>query len=376
MFGDVYTGKKVLITGHTGFKGSWLAMWLQELGANIVGYSLNPPSNPNHFDLLIQPSGPLTLRPSDPPTLQSVIGDILDADKLFDTFQRYRPEIVFHMAAQPLVRYSYRNPVETFETNVMGTINVFEACRNTDSVRAVVNVTSDKCYENREWVWGYHENDPMGGYDPYSASKGCAELITASYRRSFFNAEASALLASARAGNVVGGGDWADDRLIPDIMRAVSNNEKVIIRNPGHTRPWQHVLEPLSGYLMLGQKLLEARQEFAEGWNFGPGDESNIEVELVVKKMKECWNKIDYCFQPSNPPTLQPSDLHEAGLLKLDCSKAHSRLNWKPVWDFDKTISVTARWYREFYENGTINSKMDLDEYIRDAREKGLRWAV
>src|SRR5208283_3356263 len=266
MFGDVYTGKKVLITGHTGFKGSWLAMWLQELGANIVGYSLNPPSNPNHFDLLIQPSGPLTLRPSDPPTLQSVIGDILDADKLFDTFQRYRPEIVFHMAAQPLVRYSYRNPVETFETNVMGTINVFEACRNTDSVRAVVNVTSDKCYENREWVWGYHENDPMGGYDPYSASKGCAELITASYRRSFFNAEASALLASARAGNVVGGGDWADDRLIHDIMRAVSNNEKVIIRNPGHTRPWQHVLEPLSGYLMLGQKLLEARQEFAEGW--------------------------------------------------------------------------------------------------------------
>src|SRR5208337_3619809 len=226
MFGDVYRGKHVLITGHTGFKGSWLALWLRQLGANIIGYSLDPPTTPNHFDLLIHHSITPLLQPSNPLTLQSVIGDIRDPNKLVETFQTYKPEIVFHMAAQPLVRYSYKDPVETFETNVMGTINVLEACRQTESVKVVINITSDKCYENKEWVWGYRESDPMGGYDPYSASKGCAELVTNSYRRSFFSS--SLLLASASAGNLIGAGDWAADRLIPDIMRAVSRNERVV----------------------------------------------------------------------------------------------------------------------------------------------------
>ena len=382
MFGGFYNKIKVLITGHTGFKGSWLALWLANLGADVTGYSLNPPTSPSHFDLL---SAFPILRFSD--SCSSVISDIRDVDKLNETFRTYQPEVVFHLAAQPLVRYSYKNPVETFETNVMGTINVFEACRQTESVRAVINITSDKCYENRECAQGYCESDPMGGYDPYSTSKGCAELVTSCYRRSFFNSvpcspttipacSHSVLLASARAGNVIGGGDWAEDRLIPDIIRSVSRNEKVVIRNPKSTRPWQHVLEPLSGYLMLGQMLLEGNSEFAEGWNFGPDDESNIDVETVVKTIKDSWNKIDYSIsQPSNPPTLQPSNLHEAGLLKLDCSKANSKLNWKPVWDINKTVSVTAQWYKEFYENDKIMSQSDLDEYIEDARNKKLRWA-
>ena len=412
MFGNVYRGKQVLITGHTGFKGSWLALWLQTLGANIVGYSLDPPTNPNHFDLLAS-SQVLTFSSSQLPNFISIVGDIRDVKKLNQTFQIYKPDIVFHLAAQPLVRYSYKNPLDTFETNVIGTIQVLEACRQTESIRAVVNITSDKCYENKEWVWGYRESDPMGGYDPYSASKSCAELVTNCYRRSFFmteveklgsgegeskaegpmmrrcedvkvcknttpqllNFSTSVLLASARAGNVIGGGDWAADRLIPDIMRAVSRNKKVVIRNPKSTRPWQHVLEPLSGYLALGQKLLEGKSEFAEGWNFGPDDKSNIDVETVVKKVKECWNKIDY--QPSNPSTFQSSNppiLHEAGLLKLDCSKAHSKLYWKPVWDFDKTVYVTARWYQEFYENDRIISLDDLGEYIEDAKSQNMAW--
>ncbi|MBF0559538.1 MAG: CDP-glucose 4,6-dehydratase [Nitrospirae bacterium] len=376
LFDNIYRGKRVLITGHTGFKGSWLCLWLRDLGASVIGFSLEPPTNPNHFDLLVS-SQVLTFSSSQLPNFVSIVGDIRDAKHLNETFHTYRPEIVFHMAAQPLVRYSYSNPVETFQTNVMGTINVLEACRNTDSVRAVVNVTSDKCYENMEWVWGYRENDRMGGYDPYSASKGCAELVTNSYRRSFFGvAQPSLLLASARAGNVIGGGDWADDRLIPDIMRAVSRDEKVVIRNPKSTRPWQHVLEPLSGYLMLGQKLLEGRQEYAEGWNFGPDDESNINVETVVKKIKECWNKISHSLQPSNPPALQSSNFHEAGLLKLDCSKAHLTLNWKPVWGFERTISATAQWYKEFYENDKIMSQRDLYEYIQDAKNKKLSWTT
>jgi CDP-glucose 4,6-dehydratase len=377
MFGGIYKDRVVLVTGHTGFKGSWLALWLKELGANVIGFSLPPQTDPNHFDLL-------TLQSSNPLNIISIEGDIREKKRLEEILQTYNPEIVFHMAAQSLVRYSYKNPIETFETNVMGTINVFEACRNNESIRAIVNVTSDKCYENKEWVWGYRENDPMGGYDPYSASKGCAELVTSAYRNSFFSpshpltlspSHYSVLLASARAGNVIGGGDWAEDRLIPDIMRAISKNAKVIIRNPKATRPWQHVLEPLSGYLMLGQKLLEGKKEFAEGWNFGPDGESNICVEDVVRKMKDNWQKIDYQLQPSNPPTLQPSNPHEAGLLKLDCSKAHARLNWKPVWNIEKTISMTTRWYRGFYENGTILSLSDLHEYVEDAGKKDLIWA-
>jgi CDP-glucose 4,6-dehydratase len=279
LFNGIYNNKTVLVTGHTGFKGSWLCFWLIQMGAKVIGYSLEPPTSPNHFELLNL-------------DMVSVIGDIRDSDKLNAVFAQYQPEIVFHLAAQPLVRLSYKEPVETFETNVIGTLKVFEACRNTKSVRAIVNITSDKCYENKEWVWGYRENDPMGGYDPYSASKGCAELVTSSYRNSFFNVNEygkshNVLLASCRAGNVIGGGDWAKDRLMTDIMVAVSEGKKVVIRNPRATMPWQHVLEPLSGYLMLGQKLFEGKKEFAQAWNFGPGEQGAITVKEVVENIKK-----------------------------------------------------------------------------------------
>jgi len=359
-FNGVYKNKRVLVTGNTGFKGSWLSLWLIKLGAEVIGYSLEPPTKPSHFELLDL-------------DMVSIIGDIRDRDKLNTTFKKYKPNIVFHLAAQPLVRYSYINPVETFETNVMGIINVFEACKNTETVRAIVIITSDKCYENREWIWGYRENDPMGGYDPYSASKGCAELVTSSYRRSFFNPDDygkkhNILLASVRSGNVIGGGDWGEDRLIPDIVRAISKKEKLYIRNPKATRPWQHVLEPLSGYLMLGQKLLEGREEFVEAWNFGPGEENHIDVETVVKGAKKRWNSFEYEIdKKSDTP-------HEAKLLRLDCSKAHSLLSWKPVWDFNKTLDVTVRWYKEYYENANIYSLKDLKEYINHAETNNIGW--
>ena len=261
-----WKGKRILLTGHTGFKGSWLSLWLQSMGAPVVGYALAPPTNPSLFEVAEVGRG-----------MTSVIGDIRDLEHLCAVFAEHKPEIVIHMAAQPLVRYSYIEPVETYSTNVMGTVNLLEAVRGTDSVKAVVNVTSDKCYENREWVWNYRENEAMGGYDPYSNSKGCAELVTAAYRNSYFHSEKykehGVALASGRAGNVIGGGDWAGDRLIPDIMRAITQNLAVNIRNPHAIRPWQHVLEPLSGYLMLAQKLYEEGAAYAEGWNFGPSDE-------------------------------------------------------------------------------------------------------
>ncbi|MBA4416608.1 MAG: CDP-glucose 4,6-dehydratase [Syntrophus sp. (in: bacteria)] len=357
---NFWENKRVFITGHSGFKGSWLALWLKELGANVVGFSLHPPSQPNHFQLLDL-------------NMPSISGDIRDIDAIRSALKNHRPEIVFHLAAQPLVRYSYNNPVETLETNIMGTINLFEACRHTASVRVIVNITSDKCYENKEWFWGYRENDPMGGYDPYSASKGCAEIVTSSYRNSFFNLRDygrthNVLLASVRAGNVIGGGDWAADRLMPDIMKAASKNEKVIIRNPRATRPWQHVLEPLSGYLMLGQKLLEGRTDLAEGWNFGPDNESTIDVETVLMEIKKEWDKIEYEIKTdTNAP-------HEAGLLKLDCSKAHAILRWKPLWNIEKTLAIATRWYKEFYENGRVLSIDNLKNYMIDRTNKRLVW--
>ena len=361
LFNGIYNNKTVLVTGHTGFKGSWLCFWLIQMGAKVIGYSLEPPTSPNHFELLNL-------------DMVSVIGDIRDSDKLNAVFAQYQPEIVFHLAAQPLVRLSYKEPVETFETNVIGTLKVFEACRNTKSVRAIVNITSDKCYENKEWVWGYRENDPMGGYDPYSASKGCAELVTSSYRNSFFNVNEygkshNVLLASCRAGNVIGGGDWAKDRLMTDIMVAVSEGKKVVIRNPRATRPWQHVLEPLSGYLMLGQKLLEGKKEFAQAWNFGPGEQGAITVKEVVENIKKYWDKIDYEI---NQDVDQP---HEAGLLKLDCSKAYMLLKWRDVWDSDTTFKKTVNWYKNYYEKDKILTEEDLSSYIADAREKGIEWA-
>jgi CDP-glucose 4,6-dehydratase len=362
MFGNVYKDKRVLITGHTGFKGSWLALWLISLGARVAGYSLNIPTVPSHHEILNL-------------DFETISGDIRDLKKFQNVIKSFQPDIVFHMAAQSLVRKSYQNPVETFETNVIGTVNLFEACRHTNSVRAIVNITSDKCYENQEWIWGYRENDPMGGHDPYSASKGCAELVTSSYRKSFFPPEEyqkshQILVASARAGNVIGGGDWGDDRLVPDIMRATSQNERVQIRNPQATRPWQHVLEPLSGYLLLGQQLLEGKKEFSGAWNFGPTDEGHRNVLAVVRELQKHWSNIDYQIvtDEKNP--------HEANLLKLDCSKAYAKLKWKPAWDSSMTFAKTAQWYKEYYESTPVCSEKQLTEYIADAKRNQISWAV
>lgn len=360
LFSGIYMGKTVLVTGHTGFKGSWLSFWLHQMGAKVIGYSLEAPTNPSHFELLNL-------------DIISVIGDIRDLDKLNETFETYKPDIVFHLAAQALVRLSYENPIETYETNVIGTLKVFEACRK-HAVKAIVNITSDKAYENKEWLWGYRENDPMGGYDPYSSSKGCAELLTSSYRNSYFNPYEYAqshttLLASCRAGNVIGGGDWAHDRLMTDIILSVSQGEKVSIRNPNATRPWQHVLEPLSGYLAIGQKLLEEKVEFGEAWNFGPSDEGSISVEEVVQNVKKHWDKIDYEINRD------PNQRHEANLLKLDCSKAHSRLQWKEVWDSRTTFEKTVTWYKTWYEKNKLLTSEDLHCYVSDAKAKGLLWA-
>jgi CDP-glucose 4,6-dehydratase len=361
MFNNIYQNKRVLITGHSGFKGSWLALWLLEMGAKITGYSLPPPTEPNHFNLLDV-------------DINSITGDIRDAEKVIRVFKEQRPDIVFHLAAQPIVRLSYKDPIETFSSNVMGTINIFEAVRVIGTVRAIVNVTSDKCYENIKLSRGYRETDPVGGYDPYSASKGCAELITGCWRNSYFNLKDygnthHTLLSSARAGNAIGGGDWAVDRLIPDIVRAAIRNEKAKIRNPQAVRPWQHVLEPLSGYLLLGQKLLEGRTEFAEAWNFGPSEDGNITVGEIAVQVKKAWSKIDYEINAI------PDQLHEAGMLKLDCSKARTIMNWAPVWDGKTAVEETILWYRAFYESREIQSLKNLRQYIADATYKDILWA-
>lgn len=372
LFSGIYKDKTVLVTGHTGFKGSWLCFWLKQMGAKVIGYSLEAPTNPNHFEILNL-------------DITSIKGNIKDLEHLNTVFQTYKPDIVFHLAAQALVKYSYENPIETYETNVMGTLKVFEASR-INNVKAIVNITSDKAYENREWIWGYRENDPMGGYDPYSSSKGCADILTNSYRNSFFNIKDylperqrensklkkthNTLIATCRAGNVIGGGDWAKDRLITDIMISVSLGKKVSIRNPKATRPWEHVLEPLSGYLHIGQKLLEEKVEFAEAWNFGPSDEGSITVEEVVQNVKKHWDKIDYEINKD------PNQLHEANLLKLDCSKAHILLKWKDVWDSETTFKKTVKWYKAYYENNKeILTQSDLESYIADAKAKNIEWA-
>jgi CDP-glucose 4,6-dehydratase len=361
MFKNIYRNKNILISGHTGFKGSWLALWLLQLGAKVTGYSLPPPTEPNHFNLLNL-------------DINSVIGDVRDVDKLKHLFKEQKPEIVFHLAAQAIVRQSYFDPVETFASNVMGTVNILEAAKACNSVRAIVIVTSDKCYENKEWFWGYREVDALGGYDPYSASKGCAEIVTSCWRNSFFNLKDynkthQTLLATARAGNVIGGGDWAPDRLIPDIMRATSQSQKVIIRNPNATRPWQHVLEPLSGYLHVGQKLLDGQKEFAEAWNFGPAEEDDISVLDIVRLAKKTWPRAEYEIQQDEN---QP---HEAGLLRLDCSKARTKLKWTPTWSGLETIKKTTLWYKTFYEFNKMPSLEHLNGYTEDATSKHIAWA-
>lgn len=364
LFNNIYKGKKVLLTGHTGFKGSWLTLWLKQLEAEVIGYSLEPPTDPSLFEILNLEK-----------EIIHVIGDIRNEKRLKETFKKYKPDIVIHMAAQPLVRYSYMNPKETYETNVLGTLNVFEAVRESKTVRVVINVTSDKCYENKEWVYGYRENDPMGGYDPYSSSKGCAELLTSAYRNSFFNPENygkthNVALASVRAGNVIGGGDWAEDRLIPDCIRALSKKETIYIRNPHATRPWQHVLEPLSGYLWLGALMWQDPTKYSEGWNFGPNDEDILTVEEIVKDVIKIWGNGEYVVNSDNR-------FHEAKLLKLDISKAHFYLKWKPVYNAKKSLVETVNWYKTYFSNPekiydfTINQ---LLSYIKEAENKGLIW--
>lgn len=352
LFSDIYRNKSVFLTGVTGFKGSWMAHWLVNLGAKVTGYALTPPTEPNHFDLL-------------KPDIDMVYGDIRDEEKLKESIRMNKPDIIFHLAAQPLVRLSYLNPKETFETNVIGSLNLFEACRNIESIKAVVNITTDKCYENKEWIWPYRENDPIGGFDPYSASKGCSELLSSCYRNSFFNlsdygSKHNTLIATCRAGNVIGGGDWADDRLVPDIVRAAIKGIPVEIRSPKAVRPWQHVLEPLAGYLLVGEKLLNGEKQFAEAWNFGPEENDNREVGDIVSLMHNNWNKVNFNICGSI------EKLHEANLLRLDSSKAKILLGWKPVWDFHKTVDNTLEWYKAYYDEDIIITVDQLNDYIKD----------
>jgi CDP-glucose 4,6-dehydratase len=354
-FTGTYQGRRVLVTGHTGFKGSWLTLWLHELGASVTGVALPPESQPNHWDLLELPLDDRRLDIRGIGPLQSVFGEV-------------QPEIVFHLAAQPLVRRSYRDPLETWSTNVMGTANVLEACRRQPGVRAVVVVTSDKCYENREWLWGYRENDRLGGHDPYSASKAGAELVAASYRSAYFNAESAPLLATARAGNVIGGGDWSEDRLVPDLIRALKMAQPLEVRAPDATRPWQHVLESLSGYLLLGQKLLAGNRTCADAWNFGPGPDGDCTVAEVLGKLGRHWKALRWHGTDLQQP-------HEANLLHLDSAKARSLLHWQPVWNIDATLARTVEWYRAWLEGGAISSRRQLAEYVACANRANLAWA-
>lgn len=343
--------KKVFLTGHTGFKGGWLSFWLASMGAKVTGYALAPNTTPNLFDVLA--IGSLIEK--------SHIADIRDLTSLQKAMSEAGPDVVIHMAAQPLVRYSYANPVETYATNVMGTVHVLESTRAINKVCATVIVTTDKCYENKEWVWGYRENEPMGGFDPYSNSKGCSELVTSAYRQSYFsNPNSTNKVASARAGNVIGGGDWSEDRLIPDAIKAFESNKPLLIRNPLATRPWQHVLEPLSGYLILAQALYEQGSSFASGWNFGPRDEDNRAVQEVVDLLISGWgNSALWEKEGSEQP-------HEANLLKLDCSKARAQLGWTPKWDLGTATQKIVQWQKAYQakENMREVSLAQINQYI------------
>lgn len=347
MMSDFWPGKRVFVTGHTGFKGGWLCLWLKSMGADVTGYALEAPTKPSLFQIAQVELG-----------MRSIIGDIRDLDNLKNAMKRASPEIVMHLAAQPLVRESYLNPVETYSTNVMGTVHLLEAVRNTPGIKAVVNVTTDKCYENREWLWGYRENESMGGYDPYSNSKGCSELVTAAYRSSFFspgaNGGLSPAIATARAGNVIGGGDWARDRLVPDMIAAFSNGRTVSIRNPDAIRPWQHVLEPLGGYLLLAQKLYENGFDFAEAWNFGPKSEDERPVRWIADVMTGLWSGARWAHDTSEHP-------HEAQYLKLDISKARTKLNWHPVLSLEDSLKLVVDWAIAMKNKADMN-KVTLDQ--------------
>jgi CDP-glucose 4,6-dehydratase len=341
--------KKVYLTGHTGFKGSWLSLWLANMGATVKGYALTPPTQPCLFEVANVAD-----------KIESEIGDIRNFDQLSVSMADFDPDIVIHMAAQPLVRLSYSEPLETYETNVMGTAKVLEAARACSRLKAIVSVTTDKCYENKEWVWGYREDEAMGGYDPYSSSKGCAELVTSAYRRSFMQ-EKGVGLASARAGNVIGGGDWAADRLIPDVLRAFEKSIPVVVRNPEATRPWQHVLEPLAGYLVLAENLYNEPDLYAEGWNFGPSENDAKPVDWILNHMVNSWPNASW--QLGND-----SNLHEAGYLKLDISKAKSRLNWQPIWNLEQTLSKIITWHKVWLNNEDMQQVCmnEINDYMRD----------
>ena len=350
---DFWLGKRVFLTGHTGFKGSWLSLWLNHLGCSVQGYSLNPPSSPSLFniakvDMLIE----------------SQIGDIRNQELLHKSMVSFNPDILIHMAAQPLVRYSYNEPIETFEVNVLGTAKVLEVARDCLNLKAIINITTDKCYENVGYDISYKESDPMGGFDPYSSSKGCAELVASSYRRSFLN-DLGIGIASVRAGNVIGGGDWAADRLIPDILKSFEKNKAVIVRNPESTRPWQHVLEPLSGYLMLAQNLYNNTEEYSEGWNFGPTENNVKPVEYIVDKMTTLWPgsswKKDYDLHP-----------HEAGFLKLDISKARKKLNWAPIWEINKSLMKIITWHKAWLDHKDMHDfcLKEIKEYMKDMKNE------
>jgi CDP-glucose 4,6-dehydratase len=338
---NFWNNKKVFITGHTGFKGTWLALWLHKLGADVTGYSLLPSTDPSLYELAHLEG-----------VVKSVKGDIRDLELLKKTLDEARPEIIFHMAAQPLVRESYRNPIETYSTNVMGTLNLLEAARISGKVNVIVNITTDKCYENKEWYWAYRENEPLGGYDPYSSSKACSELITSAYRNSYFNQSTydrhGTALASARAGNVIGGGDWSADRLIPDCIRSLINNKQIIIRNPESIRPWQHVLEPLGGYISLAQRLFEKGPDFAEAWNFGPSENDAKPVKWIVERLCEHWeNNVGFMIDKSEQP-------HEASYLKLDSSKAKLKLGWSSKWDLETALVKVIKWNQAYKEGADI----------------------
>jgi len=346
---DFWHNKRVFLTGHTGFKGGWLALWLQSMGAKVTGYALSPPTEPNFFTVAEVAQG----------LEQSIIADIRNAGTLHSAMQQAQPDIVLHLAAQPLVRYSYAHPVETYQTNVIGTVNVLEAVRATPSVKAVLNITTDKCYENREWLWGYRENEALGGFDPYSSSKACAELVTAAYRQSFLQT-AGIALASARAGNVIGGGDWASDRLIPDFLRALDAGQPLIIRSPDSIRPWQHVLEPLSGYLLLAEKLFTDGVDFAEAWNFGSDDSDAKPVRWIIEQL--ALLRPDLIWHCDSTP--QP---HEAHYLKLDSSKAKQRLAWQPCWQLATALEKTVAWHDAWRRGETMRevSLAQIDEHRR-----------
>jgi len=363
MFDDVYKGKKVLITGHTGFKGSWLSAWLLKLETEVCGFSIDIPTSPSNFEVLDLKN-----------RIEHVQGDVRNRTQLLLAVQEFQPDIIFHLAAQSLVRKSYSDPTTTFETNILGTMNVLECIRQSPSVEAGVIITSDKCYRNVEWVWGYRENDILGGEDPYSASKGCAELVIYSYMNSFFRD--GSRVASARAGNVIGGGDWAEDRIVPDAVRAWSQGESVVIRNPNATRPWQHVLEPLSGYLWLGAKLWEKNSVAAgQAFNFGPGSSVNQTVVQVLSSMAKHWPGAEWKVDQ-----IDEANQKESTLLKLCCDKALNLLNWKTILSFEETTTMTIEWYQTYYRQGEnlmlSLTNRQIEEYSSKASAEGLPWAL